>query len=49
MSIILGFSVFFAEKKGRISDKEIDKMESKKGKRKSIPDRLKFILLKIRK
>jgi hypothetical protein len=38
MSIILGFSVFFAGKKGILSDKEIDKMEKRKEKRKSIID-----------
>jgi hypothetical protein len=49
MSIILGLSVFFAGKNGRISDKEVDKIEIKKGKRKSITDDLKFILLNVRK
>jgi len=47
MSIILGLSVFFAGKNGRISVKEVDKIESKKGKRKSITDDLKIILLNI--
>jgi len=47
MSIILGLSVFFEGKNGRMSDKKIDKIESKKGKRKSIAGNLKFILLNI--
>jgi hypothetical protein len=36
MSIILGFSVFFAKKKGILSDKEIDRIENRKEKRNSI-------------
>jgi hypothetical protein len=38
MSIILGLSVFFADKKGILSDKEIDKIEKRKEKIKSIID-----------